>query len=165
MTNENKTSVERPILATLVYLVRDRETLMIHRATRPGDWHSGKYNGLGGKLRPGETPLKGAIREVQEECGLELKRVRFKGHLLFPYFDPMGRDWLVFVYRGEEFTGALQPLSPEGEAVWISNDQILKLNLWEGDRHFLPHLHDNSIFEGKFLYKDGKLAAYSLELL
>ena len=32
--------------------------------------HQGKWNGLGGKLEPGETPEQCVIREVAEESGL-----------------------------------------------------------------------------------------------
>jgi len=41
-----------PIVATLGYVLSPdrRQVLMIHRNTRPGDHHLGKYNGLGGKI-------------------------------------------------------------------------------------------------------------------
>ncbi|MEI8348462.1 MAG: 8-oxo-dGTP diphosphatase [Pseudomonadota bacterium] len=154
-------------LATLVYLVKDQRTLMIHRATRTGDWHSGKYNGLGGKLQEGETPWECARREVQEESGLTLTKGRFKGHLLFPHFDPFGRDWLVFVYRGDVFEGELKEGTEEGKPLWVPDHDIGLLNLWEGDHYFLPYIygHDDTVFDGKFYYKEGHLTAYAINLL
>ena len=55
-----------PILATLGYVMsRDgTQALMIHRNTRPGDMHLGKYNGLGGKMEPEEDAHFVARREV-----------------------------------------------------------------------------------------------------
>ena len=46
-----------PILATLGYVLSPdgRDVLLVHRHRRPQDAHLGKYNGLGGKLDPGET--------------------------------------------------------------------------------------------------------------
>jgi 8-oxo-dGTP diphosphatase len=41
------------ILATLCYLQRAGQTLMIHRIKRSDDIHLGKWNGLGGKFEPG----------------------------------------------------------------------------------------------------------------
>src|SRR5215469_12426018 len=45
-----------PIVATLGYVLSpDRsKVLMIHRNARQDDQHLGKYNGLGGKMEPGE---------------------------------------------------------------------------------------------------------------
>lgn len=34
-------------------------------------WQSGKYNGIGGKVEEGETPLEAMHREFKEEVGLE----------------------------------------------------------------------------------------------
>ena len=43
-------------LATLCYVQHGQKTLMLHRIKKPQDIHQGKWNGLGGKLLPGETP-------------------------------------------------------------------------------------------------------------
>jgi len=45
-------------LATLCY-VQDKKTnstLMLHRVKKENDYHRGKWNGLGGKFEPGESP-------------------------------------------------------------------------------------------------------------
>ena len=57
-------------LATLCYVRRNGETLMIHRIKRMNDIHQGKWNGLGGKFNPGETPEECVLREIYEESGL-----------------------------------------------------------------------------------------------
>ena len=44
------------ILATLCYVKQDGRTLMVHRNKKPDDMHAGKWNGLGGKFEPGESP-------------------------------------------------------------------------------------------------------------
>lgn len=36
------------------------------------DWQKGKFNGLGGKVRPGESPAAAMTREFYEESGLWL---------------------------------------------------------------------------------------------
>lgn len=83
-------------LATLCYLRRDNQTLMIHRIKKPGDMHMGKWNGLGGKLESGESPEDCARREVEEESGLLVKKMWLKGFLSFPGF-ANDEDW--FDYR------------------------------------------------------------------
>ena len=52
---------------------------MIHRVKKENDMHAGKWNGLGGKLEPGETPEECAIREIYEETGLRAKNLNLKG--------------------------------------------------------------------------------------
>ena len=127
------------VLATLVYIVKDGKTLMIHRCKREEDAHLGKYNGLGGKFEKGESPLECAKREVFEESGLTLSKIILKGTLIFPEFDKLKRDWMVFVYRADDYSGEIKIENPEGTLQWIPNDKILDLPLWEGDRHFLKH--------------------------
>jgi len=60
-------------LATLCYIEKDGKTLMMLRNRKPGDIHKGKYNGLGGKLEPGESPEECVVREVFEESGLTIE--------------------------------------------------------------------------------------------
>ena len=148
-------------LATLCYVRKNGRTLMLHRVKKPNDVHEGKWNGLGGKFEPGESPEDCVIREVREESGLKLKKPLLKGVLTFPGF-AHDEDWYVFVFTASEFTGRLAA-SPEGDLEWIPDRDLLKLNLWEGDRVFLPLLRQRGHFSGKFQYKNGRLAKYSLE--
>ena len=147
-------------LATLCYIRKEHQTLMVHRVKKKNDVHEGKWNGLGGKFEPGETPEECAIREIFEESGLKVKKAQLKGFLSFPRF-ANGEDWYAFVFVVPEFEGELID-SPEGNLCWIDNDQLLKLNLWEGDRIFLPWLDQPGFFSGKFTYQDGKLVAHSM---
>ncbi|MEO9080242.1 MAG: NUDIX domain-containing protein, partial [Rhodanobacter sp.] len=62
-----------PIVATLGYVLSPDggEVLMIHRNARADDQHLGKYNGLGGKLEPGEDVAACMRREIMEEAGID----------------------------------------------------------------------------------------------
>ena len=70
-----------PIVATLGYVLSPdrRQVLMIHRNTRPGDHHLGKYNGLGGKVEPTEDVAAGMRREIAEEAGIDCTAMRLRG--------------------------------------------------------------------------------------
>ena len=52
------------ITATLMFVFRDNEVLLIHKKRGLG---KGKINGPGGKLEAGESLLECAIRETEEE--------------------------------------------------------------------------------------------------
>ena len=147
-------------LATLVYIRRDEQTLMLHRNKKANDYHQGKWNGLGGKLEPGESPEECLRREVREESGLEVSEAQLKGFLTFPLFDSE-HDWYVFVYLVTAFSGSLRP-SAEGELHWIANSHLMELNLWDGDRVFMPWLERPGIFSAKFRYAAGVFQDYEV---
>jgi len=147
-------------LATLCY-VRDRgRTLMLHRVKKPNDMHAGKWNGLGGKLEPGETPEECALREVEEESGLRMLDPALRGFIAFPQFS-RGEDWFTFVFTADHFTGELID-SNEGVLAWVADDRLHELNLWPGDRIFLPWLNDDRFFSAKFVYVAGELTNYTV---
>jgi len=147
-------------LATLCYLRKNDQTLMIHRVKKHNDMHWGKWNGLGGKLEPGESPEDCVRREVEEESGLLVKKMWLKGFLSFPGF-ANDEDWYAFVFVVPEFEGQIIE-SVEGDIEWIDNSDLFQLNLWEGDRIFLPWLDRPGIFSGKFVYRDGTLVEHSV---
>lgn len=148
------------VLATLCYLRSGGKTLMLHRNKKPGDVHKGKWNGLGGKLEKGESPDECVRREFKEESGLTLLDPRLRGVLTFPLF-AKGEDWVVFVYTATAAEGALID-SAEGTLEWIATSKVTELNLWEGDRVFLPWLDGERFFSAKFVYRDGTLAGHDV---
>lgn len=133
---------------------------MIHRVKKENDMHMGKWNGLGGKLEPGETPEECAIREIREEAGLIARNPMLKGFLTFPGF-ANDEDWYAFVFVVREFAGELVE-SPEGHLQWIDDEKLLDLDLWEGDLIFLPLLEREGFFSGKFVYQDGRLMSHEV---
>ena len=149
-------------LATLCYVKQNGKTLMLHRVKRENDIHQDKWNGLGGKFLPGETPEECVIREIKEESGLQIQNPKLKGFLTFPKFRK-GEDWYVFVFLAEQFDGFLID-SSEGNLEWIRDEDLLELNLWEGDKYFLEWLNKDVFFSGKFYYKDGALLEHSMTI-
>jgi len=147
---------------TLCYVKRDGKTLMMYRNKKPGDIHNGKWNGLGGKLHMGETPEECVIREVKEESGLVIEHPQLRGVLTFPSFKDE-EDWYVYVFVASNFSGELHDCD-EGDLSWVSDDDLLSLDLWEGDPIFLKHLAENRFFSGKFSYQNGKLVTHHMVL-
>lgn len=131
---------------------------MLHRNKKYSDVHLGKWNGLGGKFDPGESPDECVVREIREESGLTILDPRLRGVLTFPEFKP-GEDWLVFVYTATRFEGNLGACA-EGELEWVDHARLAELPLWEGDRIFLPWLEQERFFTGKFVYREGRLISH-----
>lgn len=145
-------------LATLCYIIKDNKTLMLYRNKKPNDFHEGKWNGLGGKFEKSETPEECVIREVKEESGLLIKNPKLHGIITFPMFDNI-KDWYVFMFTVTEFTGELID-SNEGKLEWIPNEKLLELNLWDGDKYFIPWLFQEKYFSAKFIYEDKKYISH-----
>ena len=158
-----------PILATLGYVMsRDgTQALMIHRNTRPGDMHLGKYNGLGGKMEPEEDALACMHREIREEAGIECGTTRLRGTLSWPGFGKHGEDWLGFVFVIDTFEGTPHGGNDEGTLDWVDLEKLDTLPMWEGDRNFLPLVFDADPrpFHGVMPYKDGRMVSWSYSRL
>ena len=147
-------------ISTLCYIKQNNQTLMLHRIKKENDIHKNKWNGLGGKLEPGESPEDCVKREVFEESGLIIESPNLHGVITFPKFDGID-DWIVFVYTANNFEGNLIECD-EGKLDWVSDDQLLNLNLWEGDKIFIPWLTQNKFFSAKFIYDKKKLINYDV---
>jgi 8-oxo-dGTP diphosphatase len=158
-----------PILATLGYVLSPdgRRVLLVHRNRRPDDAHYGKYNGLGGKLDPGEDVVTGLRREVREESGLECEELVLRGTVNWPGFGKHGEDWFGFVFRVDRYRGAAHADNPEGTLEWVELDRLPELPLWEGDRHFLPLVFERGgrQFHGVMPYRDGRPVSWRYSLL
>jgi 8-oxo-dGTP diphosphatase len=147
-------------LATLCYLKRNGQTLMLHRIKKENDLHAGKWNGLGGKFLPGESPEQCVIREVQEESGLIIEKPRVHGFITFPGFAG-DDDWYVFVFSARQFGGQLID-SDEGHLHWIEDERLSDLPLWEGDHLFLEWMKDERFFSALLRYEADKLAEHQV---
>lgn len=89
-----------PILTTLGFVMHPdgERVLMVHRIARPGDEQLGKYNGLGGKVEPGEDVVAGMKRELREEARIEVDAMRLRGTVSWPGFGRHGEDHFGFIF-------------------------------------------------------------------
>ena len=158
-----------PIVATLGYILSPdgRQVLLIHRNRRPDDAHLGKYNGLGGKLDPGEDVIACIRREIREEAGIECEKLSLRGTISWPGFGKSGEDWFGFIFLIEKWSGTPRLDNPEGSLQWVDVARILQLPMWEGDRYFLPLVFDGNKtqFHGVMPYRDGKPVSWSYSIL
>ncbi len=144
---------------------------MLHRNRKEGDFHAGKWNGLGGKLELGESPAEGAAREIFEESGLQLPVSAYSvlGVLQFPNFKPKKHeDWICYVVVAkvpDHKLSEIKASGAEGDLTWVAREDVLNLNLWEGDKFFIPHVIARTPFVGTIWYEDGKVVKHYISEL
>ena len=150
-----------PILATLGYVLSPDKTrvLLIHRNAREADPALGKYNGLGGKMEPGEDALACLRRELREEAHLDAQTCVLRGTVSWPGFGKNGEDWFGFIFLITEWKGDVPAQNAEGDLTWVPVDALLDFSLpmWPGDRFFLPLVFDDDVrpFHGVMPYENG----------
>lgn len=153
-----------PIVGVLAYVLEPEgdRVLMVYRS-RADDAHQGKFNGLGGKLEPGEDVVGCLERELREEAGLTVTAWRLRGTVSWPGFGPGGEDWLGFVFVVDAFTGSAPERNDDGPLSWVRLEEVAGLPLWEGDRHFLPLVFDADPrpFHGVMPYRNGRPVSWS----
>ncbi len=121
---------------TLIFLYRGDEVLLLRGAATKRLW-AGKYNGIGGHIEAGESPLESARRELREETGLEAElTLRAVIHVTFPH--PPGV--MLFVFVGEAPPAAQPRPSHEGTPEWIAVQARERVQLVDDLPWLLPRI-------------------------
>lgn len=143
-------------LTTLCYIEQNGSYLMLYRNKKKDDCNEGKWIGIGGHFEAGESPEECLLREVKEETGLTLTSFRFRGIVTF--CSDEWPDEYMCLFTADAYEGCVNPDCVEGELKWVPKEDVLKLNLWEGDRVFLDLLtRDGPFFSLKLVYQGDKL--------
>ena len=139
------------ISATICEIVKDGRLLLQRKAI--GRFGEGKWNGPGGKVNLGETPLEGVIREVREETGLTIYDPELLGNIDFYFGEKPHPDWITYIYLVTEFDGELNS-NEEGELKWFRIEDIPYEQMWEDDIHWLPNLLEGKKITGTFWFDE-----------
>lgn len=130
-------------MTTLCYVEKEDAYLMLHRVSKKQDVNKDKWIGIGGHFEEGESPEDCLLREAYEETGLTLTSWRFRGMVTFTQ-EGYGAEYMC-LYTADGFSGELKDCD-EGILEWVKKEELLKLNLWEGDKIFLRLLNENAPF-------------------
>lgn len=154
--------MERIPMTTLCYIEKDGNYLMLHRNARKQDINEGKWIGVGGHFKKDESPEECLLREVKEETGLTLLQANFRGIVTF--ISEKGQTEYMCLYTANKYQGELCACN-EGELKWIPKEEVLSLNIWEGDKIFLELLQkDTPFFSLKVHYKGETLVEHELKI-
>jgi 8-oxo-dGTP diphosphatase len=111
-----------------------------------------KWIGVGGHFEQNESPEECVVREVKEETGYTLTSYKFRG--LVTFISGTGITEYMSLFTADGFEGT--PIEcNEGVLEWVSKDEVLNLNIWEGDKVFFKLLNEQEEFFSLKLVYDG----------
>jgi len=115
----------------------------------------GRWNGFGGKLEEGETIEQAALREVREECGIEVSDMEELGTVQFSWPRKESQEDLeVHIFKARAFEG--EPVETEEmKPQWFGLDEIPFTAMWQDDPYWFPYFLKDRKFEGKFSFGEG----------
>lgn len=135
--------MEKPMKIMNVIVVYDQSREHILMCRRVKDPYTGKLNFVGGKVKPGETFLEAAYRELYEETAISPDDIKLV-HLM---------DMVYHTYRVEiqVFAGRLnKPASVHGEEnplLWMdANGDYTDMNKYAGEgniAHIMEMIRDD----------------------
>lgn len=126
---------------TLLFLKRNDEILL---AMKKRGFGEGRWNGVGGKLEPGESVEAALLREAQEEIGVTPTSYTQVADISFDqYFKGEHALMHVNVFIATEWNG--EPTeSEEMKPQWYPIDALPFEAMWQDDPYWLP-----LVLEGK----------------
>ncbi|MCR5388405.1 MAG: NUDIX domain-containing protein [Lachnospiraceae bacterium] len=124
---------------TLGYIEYNDCFLMLLRDIDKSDGSLGKWLGVGGKLEKGENADDCFIREAFEETGIKLSKEQIKRRGIVDFESDKFAPERMFLYTASADSDFFRD-SDEGTLKWVKKDEVLSLNMWEGDHIFLEKL-------------------------
>ena len=157
MTKEAHPDIRR----TLLFLIKDDQILL---AMKKRGFGAGKWNGVGGKIEPGESLEAALVRECQEEISVTPLSWKKVAELDFMQ-DVETEPWHMYVYAYISFEWEGEPLeSDEMQPEWFQFSNIPYEQMWDDDPHWLPKVLQGSSVRGKFAFDENdKLLSHEVQ--
>lgn len=122
---------------TLCFVMNGDDVLLMKRAAHRRVFPN-RYNGVGGHIEKNEDPYTGALREIREETGLDVRDLRLRG----VHHIDAGADTgiLMFVFTANSNSRDVTDSSDEGTLHWIPRRKIMEIDLVEDLPYILPRI-------------------------
>ena len=137
-----------------VILIKEGDKILLGKKKR--GFGMGKYNGFGGKLETGETPLIAIQRELMEEACIAINQIQKIGEITF-YMNKkdisgansfnMQDTLLVHVFLGRDIIGT--PTETEEMGInWFNQNELPYGEMWADDVYWMPYILEEKPFKG-----------------
>jgi len=133
---------KHPMIGVGAIIIQNGKILIVRRGSEPG---KGKWSVPGGLVELGETVEQTVVREVKEECGLDVEVDELIDVVDSMTFDENGKlkyhfvilDFFVKIKGGE-----LRPGNDAKGALWVPLEEVEKYDLTKTFREFLKRNMD-----------------------
>ena len=128
---------KHPIVGVGAIIIQNGKILIVRRGSEPG---KGKWSVPGGLVELGETVEQTVVREVKEECGLDVEVDRLIDVVDSMTFDGNGKlkyHFVILDFFVKLKGGELKPGDDAKEALWVPVEEVEKYDLTKTFRDFL----------------------------
>ena len=128
---------KHPIVGVGAIIIQNGKILIVKRSSEPG---KDKWSVPGGLVELGETVEQAVVREVKEECGLDVEVDRLIDVVDSMTFDENGKlkyHFVILDFFVKIKGGKLRPGDDAKEAIWVPLEEVEKYDLTKTFRDFL----------------------------
>lgn len=126
----------QPVVAVAAVIVKDGKMLLVKRANEPA---RGKWSLPGGVVELGESLRDALIREVREECGIDIEV-----DSLFDVVEVINKEggrvrfhYVILDYLAHPIGGELRAMGDAEDVKWIPISEVEKYNITNSLRRLL----------------------------
>lgn len=139
-------------LETTLLLLRKYDEVLL--AMKKRGFGEGNFNGVGGKLKDGESPEQAMIRETEEEIGIIPTNYEKVGILDFiEFYKGEKENVVVHLYTSTEWKGEIRE-SEEMKPQWFKINDVPYDKMFPDDKYWLPVLLDGKKFNAFFEFDE-----------
>jgi len=138
-------------MTVILYIDETNRQILLGRKKR--GFGEGRWNGFGGKVKPGETIEKSARRELFEEAKILAGEMERVGKIDFEFMDNPEEILEVYFVKILKYYGEPRE-TEEMRPQWFEWDSIPYEEMWPDDKYWMSIFLEGKKFEGRILFKD-----------
>lgn len=136
-------NVHNLVICSNVFVRKDGKYLLMKRS-KDKKYAPNKIHPFGGKIDQNENPYLGAIREIKEEVGIDIKNLKLEAVILEKTDEKdLPVNWLIFHFSADYKSGEIK-ISEEGEAVLLTVEEIKSSDLFPSVKSIIDNILNSS---------------------
>ena len=148
MTINITPDVHNVVICANVFIRKDGKWLLLKRSPFK-KYAPNKIHPFGGKIQLDENPHDGAIREVKEETGINIKNLKLEAVVdeLKPD-NAKPENWLIFHFSADYGSGEMIQ-TEEGKAVLLTAEELKQADLFPSVKSIIENIinpNDGTVF-------------------